>query len=381
MNSVCIFQAHTLYNSVYARTNGNETFQERAFTLQTEYWGENSNLIFTEQQKITHDLLGELETIRVSYREEIKSIEQFVNHFESESVQPGVRQEFYEMMKSISLSCSQFMGEFTGRIIQESVQLLNITPPCEFDAVAIGSIARGEATPYSDLEYLFLVEKDTPETIQYFEMLAITSYFLIGNLAETKLSYMAIEELQGWFHDTSRNGFKIDGLLEGARNIPTGYGSEAKQNHFIVTPQELADRYQRILHNPDPTESMRGDLTAMLSYTTTLYSHAEDGVSGKLLLEFREKQATMKPNQAREDANMKMLTTDAEKFNFVPNSKLSSKGYSADVKKEIYRFPSILSLDMGIVCSCTALSSWESLELLREKNKIFSDTVRVSSSY
>ena len=72
LQSVCIFQAHTLYNSVYARTNGDETHQERAFNLQTEYWGENSNLSFTEQQKITHNLLGELETIRVSYREEFK---------------------------------------------------------------------------------------------------------------------------------------------------------------------------------------------------------------------------------------------------------------------------------------------------------------------
>ena len=149
------------------------------------------------------------------------------------------------------------MGEFAGRIIRESVQLLNITPPCEFDAVAIGSMAREEATPYSDLEYLFLVEKDKPETIQYFEMLAITSYFLIGNLAETKLSYMAINKLQGWFYDTSKNGFKIDGLSEGAGNIPTGNGSEVKENHFIVTPQELADRYQGILHNPDPRITVR----------------------------------------------------------------------------------------------------------------------------
>ena len=61
-------------------------------------------------------------------------------------------------------------------------------------------------------------------------MLALTSYFLIGNLSETKLSYMAIKELQGWFHDTSKNGFKIEGLLEGAGNTLTGNGSEVKQN-------------------------------------------------------------------------------------------------------------------------------------------------------
>ena len=94
---------------------------------------------------------------------------------------------------------------------------------------------------------------------------------------------------------------------------------------------------------------------------TTFYSHAADGVSGKLLLEFQVKQVTTKPNEAREDANIQMLTTDANKFNFVPNSKLSAKGYSADVKKEIYRFPSILLLDICIVGGSIEGSSWEML--------------------
>ena len=94
---------------------------------------------------------------------------------------------------------------------------------------------------------------------------------------------MAIDELCSWFEDKSKNGFKIDGLLEGAGNIATGNGSEAKKNHFIVTPQELADRYRKVLHNPDPTESVRGDLTAMLTYTKSLYTHklgASNGENG-----------------------------------------------------------------------------------------------------
>lgn len=90
---------------------------------------------------------------------------------------------------------------FAGKIIQASIDALVQKPPCDFQAVAIGSLPKGEATPYSDLEYLFLVEKKTEMTVRYFENLAMTSYFLIGNLGETKLSYMAIDELQGWFDD------------------------------------------------------------------------------------------------------------------------------------------------------------------------------------
>ena len=150
---------------------------------------------------------------------------------------------YYECMKGISLACSEEMAKLAGTIIKESVHILQSTPPCDFTAIAIGSIAKGEATPYSDLEFMFLIEKKTPIIVQYFERLAITVYFLVGNLGETKLSYMVVDELQGLFNDTAKNGFKIDGLAEGAGNIPTGNGTPFKRNHFIVTPQELADRY------------------------------------------------------------------------------------------------------------------------------------------
>lgn len=205
-----------------------------------------------------------------------------IGAFEGDNVDPSGK--FYDTMKSVSLSCSESMRQFANSIIAESVSLLKTPPPCGLEAVAIGSIARGEATPYSDLEYLFLVQDKNPETEMYFEMLAVTTYFLIANLAETKLSYMAIKELRSWFDDKGKNGFKIDGLLEGAGNIPTGNGSESQHNHFIVTPQELADRYCDILHNPDPKESLRGDLTAMLTYTKALFTHQMSYGSEWLLL-------------------------------------------------------------------------------------------------
>ena len=78
----------------------------------------------------------------------------------------------------------------------------------------------------------------------------MTSYSMIDNLRETKLSYMAIDELSGWFDDKSINGLKIDGLAAGAGNIPTGNGLLDTQNHYIVTPQELAERYAWVMEHP-----------------------------------------------------------------------------------------------------------------------------------
>ena len=83
----------------------------------------------------------------------------------------------------------------------------------------------------------------------------MVSYFIMGNLGETKLSYMNIKELYGWFDDTAKNGFKIDGLAPGAGNSPSG-NSPKNRNHFIVTPELLAERNKAILDNPDPKEAV-----------------------------------------------------------------------------------------------------------------------------
>ena len=159
---------------------------------------------------------------------------------------------------------------------EECVKILSQKPPCEFQPVAIGSLAKGEATPYSDLEFLFLLERRTTANEEYFEMLSITMYFVIGNLRETKLSYMAIEELQGWFDDQAKNGSKIDGLSPGAGNIPTGNGVNQKKNCFIITTEDLAAVYEEVLKNPKE-EALRGDLTAMLTYTQPFYSTPHGG--------------------------------------------------------------------------------------------------------
>ena len=100
----------------------------------------------------------------------------------NDSFDPSWSSNFYDVMKTISLDCSNAIQKFAGRIIKEPVDVLSVRPQCGFDAVAIGSIARREATPYSDLEYSFLIESNTQDSIGCFETLAMITYFLMGNL-------------------------------------------------------------------------------------------------------------------------------------------------------------------------------------------------------
>ena len=335
--------------------------------MQQKYWGKDSKITFEKQNQITNQLKESLNDIRHKMRTDMVSAAQLADKYEEEDHERGLDMRFYNAVKKISLDCSELVSSLGDQIIQESVKLLVEKPPCDFQAVAIGSLAKGEATPYSDLEYLFIVEEKTKKTTSYFEKLAITTYFLIGNLGETKLSYMAIDELQTWFKDTATNGLKIDGLKTSAGNIPTGNGLYKSKNQFIVTTEELIQRYKDMYNKPTE-ESLRGDLTAMLTCTRPFYSKLDKHKD--LCEEFRAQVDALTPNLARSTMNMQMFEADITKFDFLPTVKVHEGGYNADVKKELYRFPSILLLDLCILLRAKMDTSWSTLERLIQENTI-----------
>lgn len=158
--------------------------------------------------------------------------------------------------------------------------------------------------------------------------------------------------------------------MAGAGNIPTGNGTSDTHNHFIVTPEVLAKRYEKVLANPEEN-ALRGDLTAMLTYTKSIYSklnHNQD-----LLGEFTQRIEALIPNIARSDVNQQMLESDGKKFNFIPGGKLVSNGLNANVKNELYRFPSIFLMDLSILLDVEAETFWDALELLIEQGSVSKD--------
>ena len=84
----------------------------------------------------------------------------------------------------------------------------------------------------------------------------------------------------------------------------------------------------------------------------------------------RTKIEKVHPNKARKDVNMEMLRTDAQKFNFEPNAEFLNKGLNANVKKELYRFPSILLMDISIILGRAKQSSWETLDFFTQQKSL-----------
>ena len=261
----------------------------------------------------------------------------------------------------IDLSCmsNQEMIKMARLVVEKAVGALRWEPPCGFSVVGIGSLGRGETTPYSDIEYLFLVEDKTQI---YFEQLAVLTYFLIGAFNETKLSSLDITEIKGWYVDERPHGYQIDGITKSAGNVPTRHSD--KPNQFINTPEGLLDIYKLKLHNPDK-ESLRGDVTAMVRYTSAVYSYG----NGAELLESFDKQRReldCTTNDKRVQSDLAMLCGDLKRHKLCPQYDDYTVGFNTSVKATLYQLPSLLSLNTAIVLGLSLNSSWETFDSFKQ---------------
>ena len=184
----------------------------------------------------------ELEEVRKTLRANVENYDKFVTfgqHLEA-------RDEHQMELRDLARNSNTMMVNFASNVMRRAINSMVVAPPCSLAVVGIGSLGRGEATPFSDIEYLFLIQNSLYKS--YFEQLAVLSYFLIGALNETKLTSLDIAELSGWFIDGRRKGYQIDGITHNSGNVPTG--NDRSPNMFIATPSELAKRYEQILNNP-----------------------------------------------------------------------------------------------------------------------------------
>ena len=376
-----MFQAFALHNATRKGNTencNNEALSNMWRVLRKYMYGQSGveTVRMHQFSVIVNNLQSDLKEIRKTLRQRLHKI----------SAETGRREpEHPEMLVELVKASNDMMVSFAGRIINEAVQFMaDNKPPCDFSAVGIGSLGRGEATPYSDLEYFFLIED--AEFRPYFEKLAVLTYFLIGALNETKLNSMDISELngdcqrdieQGWFVDGRRHGYQIDGITLSADNIPTRAKSLWKlkdSGGFIATPKNLLKEYKAVLDNPG-SDSLRGDITSLLMFTKLIFS-VKDSLNDYeardeecLLSEFERGRNCQNhhKNDQRKEANLKMLKNDLSKFSFHPEYDLYSSGFLMNVKTELYRFPSILLLDLVTLIDIVGKDSWSSLSLLTQR--------------
>ena len=214
----------------------------------------------------------------------------------------------------------------------------------------------------------------------FLESLAVLTYFFIGSLNETKLNSLAIKELNGdpstqiesrWYVDGRPFGYQIDGITSSSDNIRTRSKSLwrlKKSGGFITTPRRLLQEYEEVRKHPIEEESRKGDITSMLMFTRSIYKHQMQQSDNGLLEKFVNGRNSLikKKCHKRQEANRRMLKRDLAEFTFHPEYDSYSPGFSMNIKTELYRFPSIVLLDIASLMRSVGEDSWTTLSIMGE---------------
>jgi len=287
----------------------------------------------------------------------------------------GRSNQFSNDVFASSEKCSKEFVEFSHSIIRSSTELLKgcqVEPPCNFAVVALGSVARGEATPYSDLEYAVLIENENGR--EYFTQLAIDTYFRITNLNESPLKTfnIKVENSLGCLSKNCSVGYRIDGLTPNAGNIPTGNGLGRS---LIFTVKQAIKLYKEEVMSSCKELASLSDLFM----TSQLIYCSEDGA--QLHDKFMEEVATYEKFTAQNDYEIKQkrikrLSLDLQKYDFLPEFSFKSAGEDVKVKEHIFRYITLLATNLNIALCFQLNFPWKVYEVLHQSGIISKKSLR-----
>ena len=357
-----------------------EERQELVYKIETSWYGGNHPLTFSQHQKLTNKHKELLREYREKTRADFSVLEReglILNEediFSEESLAKA--NTFSRQVFEASRKCSEGFARVSGNVVESSVNMLKsskIDAPCKFAVVALGSVAKGEATPYSDLEYAFIVEQNH----EYFQNLAVDTYFRINNFGETPLKCFDIDELKDSpGYATATTGYKIDGITKSAGNIPTGNGKTNGQS-LTLTVDEFMELYRK--ESESVFDGKPGDKSDMLSSTVVIFTNEEgDSQLHKNFEAARAEYEQTLSNQAVFSKRLETFAIDVDSYSFAPDFVRFQppENLNLEIKKAIFRYPTLLANNIKVCQGWGLLYSWDIYSRLRNEGILDDDTLQ-----
>eukprot|EP00058_Branchiostoma_floridae_P018082 XP_002603571.1 hypothetical protein BRAFLDRAFT_93216 [Branchiostoma floridae] len=366
-------QAAALYNASMARTDGDKQNMMTKLQETERQFLRNTCNVNCEPCPYSSALehIKELENMRNRVKSQLEIIHEEHNPYQYDEDDPVVREveiKRAEAIKHLLKRITADRQDFIQVLTDECIVNLG-PPPCKYAFIGLGSQATELVTPYSDLEFAILIEegKDDDDTRRYFLNLTHYLHLKVINLGETILPAMAIPSLndflsedpeKDWFFDSvTPRGFAFDGFMPWASKTPFGRDKTRNKDSvsLIQTPDKLAE-YQH-LHIALAEGYHLSDILRRVIYLTGDTSLVDEYAD-------RVKNVDRSPFLTRQSA-MLILRDNIQQL-----KQIAPTGQLLDVKKEIYRFPSV-AVDVLSVCSgITIPSVWGVIEELHKTQRI-----------
>ena len=352
------------------------------YAIEESWYGGRHPLTFPEHQEQINkqkDLLTEYrEKTKADFNElklEGETLDE--NDIFSEKNMQKAR-NFSERVFEASKKCCDGFVKVSRAVIESSIANLKSCghlAPCKFVVAALGSVAKGEATPYSDLEYAFIVEQHD----EYFTKLAVDSYFRIGNLGETPLKCFDISELQEDggctpYATDMVSGYKIDGITTWSGNIPTGNGKRNGQT-LTFKVDELIEFCKKEAESKFVELADKSD---MLSSTVVIYTN--EGETSKLHEKFRKAKHEYELTKATKNKNVikkrfESFKKDIFAYVFLPDfvEFQPPKNLKLEVKMDIFRYPTLLANNIKLCMGWNFCYPWDTFSNLHSNRFLSSE--------